>query len=353
MVRQGSARAGLFALLFCSGFATLCAAQDTPQAGRDEPVATVAGQPIYERDLMSVAGPNLLDLRKQEYKLKSDTLSQVIRKKLIEVEAKKRGVSTEELLKQEVDSKIAEPSDDEARGYYLALRDQNSVPFEQVKSQAKQLLKGAAIKQARDDYADSLRDKDEVSILLQPPVIQVSFDPARVKGNADAPVTIIEFADFQCPFCSRAEPVLKEVLAKYQGKVKLSYRDFPLSQIHPNAKISAEASRCALAKGKFWEMHDAMFAEQSKLDEEALVKTAAGLGMDRNSFATCLKSGKYEAAVQQDFQAGSEAGVNATPTFFINGEFLSGAQSDADFIQIIDRQLAALSRKDSTVASSR
>jgi len=353
MLRQGSARVSLFALLFCSGFATLCAAQDTPQAGREEPVAVVGGQPIYEQDLMAVAGANLLDLRKQEFKLKSDALNQVIRKKLVEVEAKKKGLNAEELLKQEVDSKIADPSDDEAKGYYLALRNETSLPFDQVRSQAKQLLRNAEIQQGREKYADSLRDKTEVSVLLQPPLIQVAYDPSRVKGDPDAPITIIEFADFQCPFCNRIEPALKDVLAQYQGKVKLSYRDFPLSQIHPNAKIAAEASRCALDQGKYWEMHDAMVADQSKLDEAALVKTAVGLGMDHKSFESCLKSGKYEAAVQQDFQAGSDAGVNATPTFFINGEFLSGVQSDADFARIIDRQLSALGKRASTQTSSR
>jgi len=353
MSRKKCMRTPLLALLACVALATLCSAQDTPQARPDQPVAVVAGQPIYEQDLMAAAGPGLLDLRKQEYKLKSDALNQAIRKKLVEAEAKKKGLSTEELLKQEVDSKIAEPSDDEAKGYYLALKNETSLPFEQVKAQAKQLLKKAEIEQAREQYADSLRDSVEISVLLHPPLVKVSYDPARIRGSADAPVTIIEFADFQCPFCNRIEPALNEVLAKYEGKVKLSYRDFPLSQIHPNAKIAAEASRCALDQGKYWEMHDAMFADQSQLDEAALVKTAAAQDMDRKSFESCLKSGKHEAAVQQDFQAGSEAGVNATPTFFINGEFLSGVQSDADFAQIIDRQLSVLSRGTATRTSSR
>jgi len=351
MVRQGSVRAALFALLFCLGFATLCPAQDTPQAGRDEPVATVAGQPIYERDLMSVAGPSLLDLRKQEYKLKSEVLNQSVRKRLIEAEAKKKGLTAEELLNQEVDSKIAEPSDDEAKGYYLGAKSGTTLSFDEIKSQVKRLLKNAEIQQAREKYADSLQDEFEVSIRLQPPVVQVSYDPARIKGSADAPVTIIEFSDFQCPFCNRIEHALNEVLAKYPGKVKLTYRDFPLSQIHPNAKIAAEASRCALDQGKYWQMHDAMFADQSKLDEAALVKTAAGLGMDNKSFESCLKSGKYEAVVQEDFQAGTEAGVNATPTFFINGEFLSGVQSEAEFEKIINTKLAAVRDGNSTRAS--
>ena len=353
MVRQKLMRAFLFTLLFRLTLATLCSAQTRPQGEENEPIAVVDGQPIYQKDLMSVAGPGLLDLRKQEYRTKSDALNQLIRKKLVEVEAKKKGLSSEELLRQEVDSKISDPSDDEAKGYYLAVKNQTTLPFDQIKSQVKQLLKSAEIQQAREKYAESLRDKTEVSILLQPPVVQVAYDPARVKGNVDAPITIVEFADYQCPFCSRVQPVLKEVLAKYPSKVKLAYLDFPLATIHAHAEMAAEASRCALAQGKFWQMHDAMYADQSKLDEADLIKTAAGVGIDQNSFASCLKSSKHKAVVQQDVQTGSEAGVNGTPTFFINGEFLSGVKSDADFTQIIDRKLAALSGKVSTQAASR
>lgn len=350
MLRQQAVRA-LFTLFSCLSLATLCSAQAKPQAGTDKPIAVVAGQPIYEQDLLPAIGAGLFDLRKQEFKLKSDALNQAIRKKLIEVEAKKKGLSTEELLKQEVDSKIAEPTDDEAKGYYLAVKNQTTLPFEQIKSQVKQLLKTAEVQQAREKFADSLRERIEVSILLPPPSVQVAYDSARVKGNAGAPITIVEFADFQCPFCGRVQPLLKDVLGKYKGKVKLAYLDFPISQIHQHAEAAAEASRCALALGKYWEMHDAMFADQSKLDEASLVKTAAGLGMDQNSFASCLKSGRYKAEVQQDLQAGTQAGVNATPTFFINGEFLTGVSSDADFTSIIDRQLSALAGKSSMQAS--
>src|SRR5216683_1734436 len=118
MLRQESIRVFLLTLLFCLAAAAVCSAQDTPRTGAYEPVAVVAGQPIYDQDLISAAGRSLLDLRKQEYKLKSDVLNQAIRKKLVEVEAKKRGLSAEELLKKEVDSKIAEPSDGEAKSYY-------------------------------------------------------------------------------------------------------------------------------------------------------------------------------------------------------------------------------------------
>ena len=351
MLRQKLIKASLLTLLCCLALATVCSAQAKPQTGTEEPIARVVGQPIFEQDLMPVAGPNLLELRNQEYKLKSDALDKLIRKKLIELEAKKKGLTTEELFKQEVDSKISEPSDEEAKGYYLAVKNQTTVPFDDAKSQIKQLLRTAEIQQAREKYGDSLRDKAEVSIFLQPPSVQLSYDPARVKGNADAPVTIVEFADFQCPFCSKVQPTLKDVLAKYKGQVKLAYQDFPLAPIHAHAAMAAEASRCALAQGKFWEYHDALFADQSKLDKADLVKTAAALGMDQKAFESCLKSGKYKAAVQQDVEAGSQAGVSATPTFFINGTFLNGAQPKEEFEKAIDSALAAKAVRDSTRAA--
>jgi protein-disulfide isomerase len=323
-------------LVVAALFPVIALGQESPK-----PIAEVSGRPVYEQDLMSTIGPKLLDLRNQEFKLKSDALNLLIRKKLIELEAQKKAISTEQLLKQEVDSKVPEPSDDEAKGYYLAAKSGTTLAFEEVKPQVKRLLKNAEIERARDEYADSLRNKAQVSILLQAPGVQVSYDSARVKGNPDAAVTIVEFADFQCPFCRKAETTLQELLKKYNGQVKLAYRDFPLSQIHENAEMAAEASHCALAQGKFWEMHDAMFADGAKLDEAALIKSAAALGIDQNSFASCLKSGKYKAVVQRDVEAGSQGGVEATPAFFVNGEFLSGARPEADFAQIIDRQLAS------------
>lgn len=328
------------AMLICAGLMLsaplILSAQDS-----QKPLATVAGQPIYEQDLMSVAGPGLLDLHKQEYKLKSDALDKVIRKKLIEVEAKKRGLSTEELLKQEVDSKISEPSDDEAKGYYFAVKAQTTLAFDDVKAQVKQLIKNNEIQQARDKYADSLRDKLEVSILLQPSsvTVDVTYDAARVQGNPDAPVTIVEFADYQCPFCKKSEDTLKALLSKYGGRVKLAFLDFPLSEIHGQAGSAAEAARCAGEQGKYWEYHDSLFAD-SKLDEASLIERAQKLRLDESAFRSCLTSGKFQQDIQANREQGLEAGVKGTPAFFINGVFLSGAQPQAEFEKIIDSQLA-------------
>jgi protein-disulfide isomerase len=309
------------------------------QNGR-EPIATVEGQPIYTEDLMT-AGDRLFDLRNQEYKVKSDALDTLIRKRLIEAEAKKKGVSVEELLKQEVDAKIPEPSDDVARGYFLAAQNQSTLSFDALKAQVKQFVRNAEIQQARKKYEDWLRARAEISILLRPPSVQLAYDAARVEGNPNAPVTIVEFADFQCPFCKGTEGILKALLAKYRGRVKVAFLDFPLSEIHGQAEKAAEAARCAGEQGKFWEYHDSLFAEQSKLDEANLIGRAQNLHLDESAFRSCLASGKFQHDVLANREEGSKAGVTGTPAWFINGIYLNGAQPQAEFEKIIDGELAA------------
>ncbi len=315
------------------------------------PIATVDGQPIYEQDLMSVAGAKLIELQNQEYKLKSEALDRLVLNKLIQAEAKRKGLSVEEFLKQEVDSKIAEPSDDEARGYYFAGRNQTTLSFDEIKPQLKRLLRAAEIQEARDKYIDSLRAKADVAIMLHTPKAEIDYDTGRVRGDSKAPVTVVEFSDFQCPYCKRVQPTLKDLLAKYEGKIKLAFRDFPLRQLHPQAEMAAEASRCAKEQGKFWEYHDALFADQTRLDEAGLTATAKEMGLDLKSFQSCLDSGKFKAQIEQDIQDGARAGVSGTPGFFINGIFVSGSQPQSEFEKIIDRELAGQVSGQTTRAS--
>lgn len=310
------------------------------QASNDDPIATVAGQLIYEQDLAVELGPKLLELRNQEYQMKRKALDELIRKRLIDGEAQKRGISSDKLLEQEVDSKVADPSDAEVEGYYLAVKNQLDQPFPEIKPQIQKALKVLKTQQARQDYGAALGAKAEISVLLRPPKVEVGYDSARVRGDAKAPVTIVEFSDFQCPYCKKVQPTLKDLLAKYNGWVKLAYRDLPLHTLHPQAQLAAKAGRCAEEQGKFWEYHDALFADQSKLDEASLVKTAKSLGLNEKSFQSCLNGGKFEAQIEQDVLDGTKAGVNGTPGFFINGEFVSGAQPEVEFEKVIERQLA-------------
>ena len=308
-------------------------------------MAAVAGQVIYEDELLPLIEAKMRQFRNQEYEAKSQALESLVNQKLLEAEAKNKGISQDKLLEQEVDSRIAEPTEGEIEAYYLAQRDRVKQPLSQIKDQLRQALRQAKIQQARQDYLERLREKAEVTVFLRPPKTQVGYERARLRGRPDAPVTIVEFSDFQCPYCRRVQSTLREVLAKYEGKVSLAFRDFPLRQIHPNAQTAAEAARCAGEQGKFWEYHDALFADSSKLDPAGLSEQARSLGLDTKQFDSCLSGGKYKSAVGKDLQEGIAAGVSGTPGFFINGIFLNGARPAPEFEKVIDSELAALEGK--------
>ena len=181
-----------------------------------------------------------------------------------------------------------------------------------------------------------------------PVKFDVSVDDDPVIGDANAKVTIIEFSDFECPFCSRFYTQTEIQLRKDYvdtGKVRLVYRDFPLSSIHPNAQKAAEASECADEQGKFWEYHDLLFVKQESWAGTdgitAFKQYAKDLGLNSGQFDSCLDTGKYASETEKDFQDGSNAGVSGTPSFFVNGEQVVGAQPYSVFKQLIDKNLAA------------
>ena len=326
------------------------AAANTSAGERGAPIATVDGQPIYETDLASSVEPRLMPLRTQErtqeYQVKKQALESLIDQKLLEAAAKKKGISTDKLLEQEVDAKVPQPTDAEVYAFYLGAKNQfGNRSFDDVKVQAKASLRFAKTQQARQDFYAQLRKQAKVAVLLEPPRVQVAYDPARVRGNPKAPVMIVEFADFQCPYCRAAESTLDNVFAKYKGQVAISYRDFPLSSIHPYAQEAAEAARCAEEQGKFWQYHDLLFANQDKLDHSGLLQEAHSLNLDEKQFGACLATQKYKAQIDADELAGRNAGVNGTPGFFVNGVFLNGALPQSVFEGTIDDALALAQSK--------
>jgi protein-disulfide isomerase len=173
----------------------------------------------------------------------------------------------------------------------------------------------------------------------EPPRVEVATDDAPTRGPRDAPVTIVEFSDFECPFCGRAAATVQQLLAHYGSKLRYVAFDFPLP-IHPLAEKAAEAAACARAQGKYWEMHDRLFADQSKLSVADLKRTAASLGLDAQRFDACLDSGEQAAVWQAGLAEGKSVGVHATPAFFINGRLVLGAQPYQTFAQVIDDELA-------------
>jgi len=300
----------------------------------------VGGQTIYDDDLVPFVQGQVFQLRLQEYEVKSKALENLVNQKLLEAEAKKKGIPTEKLLEQEVDAKVPEPTEAELQALYIVQKEQLRKSFDEIKAQLQQLLKQAKLQQARQDYYKRLREQAGVSIFLQKPKVEVAYDPARLRGNPKAPVVIVEFSDFQCPYCRSVQPTLKNLLAKYEGRVSLSYRDLPLRDIHPQAQMAAEASRCAGEQGKFWEYHDLLFENPNKLNREGLVEQVRSLKLDEKQFDSCLSSGKYKAQVEQDRQLGLRAGLTGTPGFFINGNMLSGNLPQDSFEKVIQSELA-------------
>lgn len=319
------------------------ARQCTPASGAkhttDEIVAIVAGEPISARELEAAAASQIMQLRNQEYQAKSRVLNDLIRRRAVEVEARSRGLTVEQLYAKEIDARIPNPGEAEVFAYYLGIKSQLNKSFQEVKTQLQANLKSLEANQMREDYQEFLRGKAEISVLLQAPRVEVAFDRARLRGDPKAPVTIVEFADYQCPYCQKAEPAMKQLLEKYPGQVNLAFRDFPLSSIHPYAQKASEAARCAGKQGKFWEFHDALFTDEARLDDPGLKAAARTLGLDDGAFASCLASAEFAPQVALDQEDGTKAGVGSTPSFFVNGVFVNGVQPVSEFEKLIDNEL--------------
>jgi protein-disulfide isomerase len=199
------------------------------------------------------------------------------------------------------------------------------------------------IDQARSYYrsamVEMLKKQFPVKIFLDPVRTEVATAGFPSQGPDHAAVTIVEFADFQCPFCGGLFPTLKSVEKNYPDTVRIVYRQFPLTSIHPFAQKAAEASLCANDQNRFWEFHDSMFGNQEHLAVDDLKKRAVDLKLDTSSFNACLDSGAKAIAIKKDIDDGSQAGVSGTPAMFINGRYLSGNQPYADIRDVIDDEL--------------
>lgn len=156
-------------------------------------------------------------------------------------------------------------------------------------------------------------------------------------GPGDAPVTLVEYGDYECPFCGRAYPIVHQVRKTLGSKLRFVFRNFPLAEIHPHAMRAAETSEAAAVQGKFWEMHDMIFTHQKSLDDEHLLQYAEQIGLDVERVRSELESGVHSERVQQDFRSGIRSGVNGTPTFFINGERLDGPWDFEGLMDAIER----------------
>lgn len=303
-------------------------------------VATVDGQPITRAELEKSVKPQLIEVESQRYEILRDGLDEMIAQQLLEKEAKARSITVEQLNEQEVSSKVPAPSDEEIQKVYDANKQQlGGATLEQVKDRIVQYLKSQEEAKVQAAFLDTLRKKYHVNVALQAPKIEVAAGDSPATGPANAPITIIEFSDYECPFCKKAEGTVQQVLSTYPEQVRLIYRNYPLP-FHKDARPAAEAAMCAKAQNKFWEYHEKLF-KAAALDTESLKKMAGEVGLDQAKFDECLEKKPYSADIDKDIADASAVGVRGTPAFFINGRMLSGAQPFDKFQEIIVEELAA------------
>ena len=339
--RTGLAVASLIAFAACS-----TAAQPIRQQTADDVVATVAGSRItlgeVDARALTVPAANFgnLPLAQALYEARRAVLDEMIGNRLIDADAKARGVDRDVVVQQEITAKVTQPSDGDVADWYKSNQQRvQGASLEQVAAPIRSLLVQERTSAARRTYVDRLKASTAVALTLDPPRVTVSDDGRPSKGPAGAPVQIIEFSDFECPFCFRVNPTVAQVLSTYGDRVRLVYRHLPLPN-HPNARPAAEASACANEQGRFWEYHDRLFANQSRLAAADLKQHAADLGLDTAKFNSCVDSRRFQKDVDADLDAAQLLGVSGTPHFFINGRALSGAQPLESFKAIIDEELA-------------
>jgi protein-disulfide isomerase len=338
------------ATLITSAIVTVCAssasAQQVPRQGPNDVVATVGSVSITLSQVddkalrLSAESFGTGRLSQILYEARRAAIDDIVANMLIDQEATTRGLERTVLIEQEIAAKVPAPTDAEVEAWYQANQERvQGAKLEQVRAPIRAVLMEQKARVVRDEWLDQLKKKTAVHITLEPPREVIATAGHHSQGPANAPIELVEFADFQCPFCFHAHPTVEKVLSTYGDRIHFVYRHYPLSS-HPNARPAAEASECAAEQDKFWPYYQVLFSDPSKLDAAGLKASAAQVGLDIDRFNACVDSHKYKSVVDTDMKDGEKAGVSGTPAFFVNGRTLSGAQPFEEFKDLIDEELA-------------
>jgi predicted DsbA family dithiol-disulfide isomerase len=324
--------------------ATLVVALTAPAPGT-EPVAVIGASRVTASELSEAVGNRLISLETQEYEIRERLLEELIDRRLLEEEARGQGVSKAQLEELEVDSKVAPATDDEI----ARVRSENEaqlagVPDREAVEEVRRTIDERRKSERRKVFLKELRRKAGVHVLLEPPRVDLPDAEGPAMGPEGAPVTIVEFSDFECPFCASAAALLRQIHDVFGSKVRIVFRDYPL-EAHKNASKAAEAGACAGDQGRFWAMHDALFSDQVHLGVPDLKSKAKALGLDPQAFEQCLDSGRRADSWKAGVEAGDRYGVSGTPFFFVNGRAISGDVSPAIMEKVV---LEELERKGET-----
>ncbi len=319
-------------------------AQDTARDDDSPVVATIDGQPITQDELDDWIRDQLFEQQvgskgaAQQYEARSQALKELVSQRVLEAAAEREGLTSTALVEKQVEE-LGPVTDEEVAAFFEEHKQRFRPPNNTLESRAGQ-IRSFLESQRQQKATEAITSAAVVEVQLEAPRIDVAAIGPSI-GPDDAPVTIVEFSDYQCPFCSRAEPTIKRLLDRYGSQIRVVYRHYPLDRIHPRARPAAEAAVCVQEQGRYWDFHERLFANQRALEDADLEQYASDLGIDMAAYAACLEKPETKARVQADTEAAERAGVSGTPAFFVNGIMLSGARSEDDFAAIIDSELAA------------
>jgi protein-disulfide isomerase len=303
----------------------------------DDVAATVGTTAITRAELEKHVKPRLIEIDNERYEALKEGLDELVAEELFKQEAAARKISSDQLEAQEVTAKGGEPTDAEIQQVYDANKAQlQGATLDAVKPRIVEFLKEQKGATRRAAFIEELKGKYKTAVNLKAPVIEVGTGGRPEKGPKDAPITMVVFSDYECPFCRRAEETVEKVLKDYQGKIRYVFRDYPLP-FHAKARPAAVAANCAHAQGKYWEYNEKLFT--GELTPDGFKKIATDLSLDAKKFDECMAKNDQKS-IDQDLADGAAVGVNGTPAFFINGRMLSGAQPYEAFKTIIDEEIA-------------
>ncbi|MBF0340997.1 MAG: DsbA family protein [Magnetococcales bacterium] len=307
----------------------VCLVLLTPVA-RAEPVAKVGSWVLTLEEVDRGLAAKIHELRESK-------IREMVLEHILTVKGAAEKIPAEQVV-EKLMGDVPAPTDAEVKAFIKKNKDQLPNSGEGLEEQIKEHLLDEAKKEAEGKVLSKLLQQYEPEILLKAPRFTVTGPEDLSKGDAKAPVTIIEFSDFECPYCRRAQVTLKKVQEVYGDKIRMVFRHYPLP-FHAKAPKASEAAQCAADQGKFWPMHDLLFDDKTNLDPPELKKAAKTVGLDQAAFDKCLESGKHGARITADLTDGKKLGVTGTPTFFINGVRVVGAQPFEKFKSVIDEEL--------------
>ncbi len=312
--------------------------QDAPNV-----LASLSDESITRAEVEEQIGDELARMdhqyRLERHRLMEQTLQRVVRDRLLRAEAEAQGITFEQLATQ-IQASVTVSESDGREWYERNQRSLGGRSYEDLAPRIQEFLLTTERQKAMNDFARKLERDKGVVYYLEPFRAELDLKGAPSNGPADAPVTLVEFSDFECPFCGGFVHTLEELEEAYPDKLRFVYRQYPLEAIHPRAFKAAEASLCAHEQGRFWEMHDLMFEEQDGLDVAALKEKAARLGLNEDDFASCIDSGRMADQVRRDMREGDRLGIEGTPAIFVNGiPVPGGAAPYAMLAGIIDDEL--------------